>query len=535
MYSTRRLTCSLLLAVLAALLPLTPPAAHASSTYLCTGYSGCRADGYSHFGYRSASRHMFWQMFPGHNCTNYVAYRLVRGGMSATRPWSGSGNADNWGRAKPRITDGKPMVGAVAWWKRNVPGAGSSGHVAYVEKVLSRRRIVISEDSWSGDFHWRRITKSGTGWPSGFIHFDDRKVAARERPDVTGRAAVGQPLVATAGRWSVPSSHTFQWLADGKRIRGATSPRFTSGPELQGRRLSVRVTASRRGYLDGATTSELTARVERGRMEVVSTPQVTGTLRVGEVLTAGGAAWSPRPETTSIRWYAGRERIKGERGSRLQLAPRHLGKRISVRVTARREGYRSSTVTSPRTDQVATGRFAITTPFTLGGGQPRLGGRLAVVPGTFTPTGATVTHTWLRNGRTIPGATGTSYVPGLRDVGARISVLVHLAHRGYEDRTVRVSAGGPVTTRPTLSVWTEGRRGRAVVRLKVTAPGVKTPGGRATVRIGDHRATGRLEDGRLRVVIRDLAAGVRTVRVDYAGTDVVRPEQMVTTVRVPRR
>jgi surface antigen len=533
-HSTRRLTCSLLLAVLAALLPLTPPPAHASSTYLCTGYSGCNEDGYSHFGYRKASRHMWWQMYSGHNCTNYVAYRLVRGGMSATRPWSGSGNADNWGRVKDRITDGKPMVGAVAWWKRNVPGAGSNGHVAYVEKVLSRTRIVISEDSWSGDFHWRRVSKAGSGWPTGFIHFHDRKVAVQTRPEVSGRAAVGEQLVATAGRWSVSSNHTFQWLADGKKIRGATSRRFAPGPTLQGRRLSVRVTASKRGYRDGATTSERTAAVARGHLDAVSTPQITGTTRVGEVVSVDGATWSPRPDSTSIRWFAGRERIAGERGARLRLAPALRGKPITAKVTAHRDGYRSSTLASPATTRVALGRFEITDPFRLHGG-PELGGRLEVVRGTFRPGGATVTHTWLRNGRPISGAVGSSYVPGLRDVGQRLSVQVHLRREGYQDRTVRVYADGRVTTRPTLSVWTEGRPGRAVVRLKVTAPGVSTPGGKATVRIGDHRATGRLRDGRLRVVIGDLNSGVRTVRVGYAGTNVVRAEKLVTTVRVRKR
>jgi surface antigen len=532
-YSTRRLTCGLLLAVLAALLPLTPPA-HASSTYLCTGYTGCHERGYSHFGYRMAGQKMWWQMYAGHNCTNYVAYRLVRGGMSATRPWSGSGNADNWGRAKSGITDGKPMVGAVAWWRRNVPGAGSSGHVAYVEKVLSSRKIVISEDSWSGDFHWRRISKSGSGWPTGFIHFDDRRVAARSRPDVSGRPAVGQRLVATAGRWSVSSRHTFQWLADGKRIRGATSARFTPNASLQGRRLSVRVTGSRLGYLTGATTSERTARVARGRMQTVARPEITGTVRVGEVLSVRGAAWSPRPDSTSVRWYAGDERIAGERGARLRLDPAQRGKRITARVTARRDGYQSSTLASPRTAQVSSGRFEIKDPFTLHG-RPKLGGRLEVEPGAFRPAGATMTHTWLRNGRAIPGATGSSYVPGLRDVGERLSVRIRLSHEGYRARTVGLSAQGPVTTRPTLSVWTEGRPGRAIVRVKVTAPGVRTPGGRATVRIGDHRATGRLEDGVLRVVIGDLSPGVRNVRVSYAGTDIVRPGQLVTTVRVRRR
>ena len=533
MYSTRRLTCSLLLAVVAALLPLTPPA-QASSTYLCTGYSGCHEDGYSHFGYRTASRHMWWQMFSGHNCTNYVAYRLVRSGMSATRPWSGSGNADNWGRAKRGITDGKPMVGAVAWWRRNTPGAGSTGHVAYVEKVLSPTKVVISEDSWSGDFHWRRISKSGSGWPTGFIHFKDRKVAAQSRPDVTGRPAVGKRLVASAGRWSVSSKHTFQWLADGKRIRGATSARFTPGPGLRGERLSVRVTASRRGYRTGATTSVQTARVARGHLQTVASPQIAGTVRVGEVLTVRGAAWSPRPDSTSVRWYAGQEPIAGERSTRLHLAPAQRGKRITARVTARKDGYQSSTLTSPRTARVASGRFRITDPFTLQG-KPKLGGRLEVEPGTFRPAGATMTYAWLRDGRAISGATGTSYVPGLRDVGHRLSVRVHLSHEGYRDRVVSVGTGGRVMTRPTLSVWTRGRPGRAIVQLKVTAPGVDTPGGRVTVEIGDHRARGRLEDGLLRVVIGDLGAGVRTVRVRYAGTDVVRPGKLVTTVRVPRR
>jgi surface antigen len=533
-HSTRRFTCSLLLAVLAALLPLTPPAANATSTYLCTSYAGCHQDGYSHFGYRSASRYMWWQMYSGHNCTNYVAYRLVRSGMSATRPWSGSGNADNWGRVKDRITDGKPMVGAVAWWKRNVAGAGSNGHVAYVEKVLSPSKIVISEDSWSGDFHWRRISKTGTGWPSGFIHFHDRKVGVRSRPAVTGRPAVGEQLVATAGRWSVSSRHTYQWFADGKQIRGATSARLTPGPTLRGRRLSVRVTASKRGFRDGSATSEKTATVARGHLQTVSRPRITGTLRVGEVLSVGGAAWSPRPDSKSIRWFAGQEPIVGERDTRLRLAPALRGKRITARVTAHRNGYRSSALVSPVTTRIALGRFEITDPFRLRG-KPKLGGRLELVRGTFRPVGATVTHTWLRNGRPISGAVGSSYVPGLRDVGQRLAVQIHLSREGYHDRSVRVSAAGPVTTRPTLSVWTEGRRGRAIVRLKVTAPGVSTPGGRATVRIGDHRVTGRLQDGRLRVVIGDLSSGVRTVRVGYAGTDIVRPEKLVTTVRVRRR
>ena len=133
---------------------------------------------------------MWWRMYSGHNCTNYVAYRLVKGGMSPERPWDSTGMAYNWGRANRSITDDTPMVGAVAWWEAG-DSVGSSGHVAYVQQVVSNRKIVISEDSWSGDFHWRVIRKRGGGWPTGFIHFDDREVrpSRSRRSPATPRSA----------------------------------------------------------------------------------------------------------------------------------------------------------------------------------------------------------------------------------------------------------------------------------------------------------------------------------------------------------
>ena len=71
--------------MLALLVLVTPTTADrislATSTYLCTGYAGCQAAGYGHAGYRQASSTAYWRMFTGHNCTNYVAYRLIQSGM----------------------------------------------------------------------------------------------------------------------------------------------------------------------------------------------------------------------------------------------------------------------------------------------------------------------------------------------------------------------------------------------------------------------------------------------------------------------
>src|SRR3546814_685894 len=135
----------------------------------------CSSDLYSDAGYGARSSKMYWRMYPGHNCTNYAAYRMIKAGMPNERPWSGGGNGSEWGLRMSEITDRRPAVGAIAWWARYSGGVGSSGHVAYVEKVVSNDEIIISEDSWGGTFHWRRITRDSGRWPTGFIHFVDKR------------------------------------------------------------------------------------------------------------------------------------------------------------------------------------------------------------------------------------------------------------------------------------------------------------------------------------------------------------------------
>ena len=533
--SRRPPVATLLVAVvLAVLSPLLSPVApaQASSTYLCNGYITCAEAGYPHFGYRAASDEMWWLMYSGHNCTNYVAYRMVKQGMSEDRPWDGTGMAWNWGRANRRITDEIPMVGSVAWWDAG-DSVGSSGHVAYVERVVSNRKIVISEDSWSGDFHWRTIRKRGGGWPTGFIHFDDRAVRATEQPSITGAPAVGSSLSVDLGRWTPSASYDVQWLAGGESIPGATGTTLTPTPAQLRTRLQVKVTATARGYLPGRATSELTTRVARGTMTVAEQPTLTGIARVDEVLTLDTGAASPAAESREVRWFADGDRIRGESSNRLRLTQEQIRRTITATVGFRREAYRNLPATTAPTERVAAGRFEITEPFTLSG-RPRVGRTLTVAPGNFTPADADVTYTWLRGTRPIAGASGPSYVVGPDDLGRRMSVRVDLTHAGYRDESVTLPVAERVTTVPTLTVETEGGDHRATVVLRVTARGVDAPGGLATVRVGGREVTGRVENGRLRLVVRDLDPGQHTVRVSYAGTRVIETARASDKVRVRR-
>ena len=66
-----------------------------------------------------------------------------------------------------------------------------------------------------------------------------------KRPRIRGVVAVTQVLRVTRGTWNPTKvSRKIQWLANGKRIKGATKARLRVTKKLVGKRLSVRVIAS---------------------------------------------------------------------------------------------------------------------------------------------------------------------------------------------------------------------------------------------------------------------------------------------------
>lgn len=527
----------LLGAALALLLtPLALPAAPAHADYvsLCTGYDTCRNAGYANAGYKNASGRMYWLMYSGHNCTNYAAYRMVEAGMPNSRPWSGSGNAENWGRAMSSITDDTPKVGAVAWWTQNIRGvSGSAGHVAYVERVVSADEILISDDNWGGDFHWHRVTRSGGGWPSGFIHFRDVALRNKQAPAVLGTPQVGETLTATTGVWSsAPGSYTYQWFADGVAIKGATLSTLVVAPGRVGQELSVRVTAAATGYAAATAASVSTDGVAPGVITTVAEPVVTGEPLVGKVLTASRGSYDPGSTTKTVQWQSDGKPIPGATGWSLELGPDQAGTVVSAAVSVTRKGYEPATATSAPTESVLGGEVRLTAPFTVSG-QPRIGQPLEVVPGTFEPADAQVTYTWLRDGVEIPGATGSAYVPGEGDVGAHISVLANLTRQGYKPASQTTEATTPVHTVPELHVSAVGKPERARVTLTITAPGVAAVKGPITVRVGSQTVSVRVRDGVRSVTVRGLHRGTKPVVVRFLGWGLVDAGSVRSTVEIP--
>ena len=516
--------------------PLVAPPAPAQASYiaLCSGYTGCRDAGYSNAGYASSSSHMYWRMYGGHNCTNYAAYRMVKAGMPDSRPWSGGGNAENWGHAMAYITDTTPTVGAVAWWDANVYPVGSSGHVAYVEKVVSSSEIWISDDNWGGDFHWHKVTKTGGGWPSGFIHFHDVALTNKKAPTVTGTVQVGNTLTATPGTWSsTPDAYTYQWFADGQAINGATASTLNLGPGKVGQQISVQVAASAQGYASAIATSAVTNEVAPGEIATVAEPVVSGEALVGSALTATRGSYDPGSTTKTVQWLSNGQPIAGATAWTLRLTPDQAGTVVRAVVSVSRAGYEPTTASSAPTPSVLGGTVQVTSPFTVSG-TPRLGQPLEVVPGAVDPSDATASYQWLRDGAPIPGATGPTYVPVAADVGAHLSVRTDLSRQGYKPATQTTDPTTPVHTVPQLQVSALGKPGRAQITVTITAPGADGIRGTITVRVGTQTREVRVHDGQRTLTVLNLRPGTKAVVVKYLGKDLVDAGTFRGTVEIPR-
>ncbi len=486
-------------------------AAEASSSVICSGYASCSDKGYSHFGYSTQKSKSYWGMYTGTNCTNYVAYRLVTtNGMPNTRPKAGVGNAKDWGFAMASITNSTPTVGSVAWW-------GKTGHhVAYVEKIVSPTEIWVSESNWSGAFDWRKITKSGSGWPDGFIHFSDPALKNTAPPVVNGTLKVGATVTASTGNWTPsPASYTYAWLLDGKPISGASSKTLTLTPSHVGHTISASVTALRAGYPSIKAVSK-SATVQPGALATSKPPTISGSAQVGQTLTASTGTWSETGLTYEYQWKTDGQPISGATSSTYVPGASDVDHHVSVTVTGAKPGYGPASSSSSATDSVMSGDFTMSAAPRVSG-TPKVGAKLTLESGTWSPT-PSLSYTWLADGTTIAGVEGTTYVPTASQVGKRITARVSAKRPGFKTKTASSSATaavakGTIATSSSPRISGSTRYGSWLTR---TGGEPSTPG--TTVKrqwYRDGKAVAGATGDRYKITGADLSHKI-TVRLSYS-------------------
>jgi len=178
-------------------------------------------------------------------------------------------------------------------------------------------------------------------------------------------------------------------------------------------------------------------------------PSVSGTPVYRGSLVADPGEWEPADATYTFQWLRDGTPISEAGASAYRPRLADLGARLSVRVTASRDGYRPTTATSAETGLVRRATLTLLE-------RPRVSGvrrylrRLTASTGVWAEYVPERSVRWLRDGEPIRGATARTYRLTHRDVGRRISVRVLAEKPGYLPRRVTSYATGRIGHRVPL-------------------------------------------------------------------------------------
>lgn len=244
---------------------------------------------------------------------------------------------------------------------------------------------------------------------------------------------------------------------------------------------------------------------------------LSGIARVGRTLTATSPTWSPA-STLNFQWLRNGDPITGATKESLAIADTDLGASIAVRVTAKADGYAEGSATSdPRT---IAARTIDGGGLPLLRGRPTVGQKLTAIPPTWTADGASVRYRyqWLRNGRSVAGATGATYHLALADVAATIAVRVSGSAPTAPDRVGTSAALRVGRAKPIVTARAKGAKRAATIRVAVSVPGLARADidGRLVVTSGGRRVgKAKVINGKANVKVKRQRPGKRAYRVTF--------------------
>ena len=313
-------------------------------------------------------------------------------------------------------------------------------------------------------------------------------------PGITGTVGAGETLTATTDLIEdedglTGATFTYQWLVDGAEINGATDSTYIVIAADEGKPIEVRV-----AFTDDAGNPEsLTSNPFRSAPPLIirdvpviasntpatGAPTITGTVRVGETLTANTTDISDsdglNKATFTYQWLADDTDITDATGSTYALVAADEGKTVKVRLSFTDDAGNDESLTSAPTAAVT----ASNTPAT---GEPTITGT-AQVGETLTAntTGiadsdglinATFTYQWLADDTDITDATGSTYTLAAADEGKTVKVRLSFTDdRGHQE-TLTSTATAAVTAAPSpLTVSVESaptsHNGSEAFRIRV--------------------------------------------------------------------
>jgi hypothetical protein len=208
----------------------------------------------------------------------------------------------------------------------------------------------------------------------------------------------------------------------------------------------VTVKATKAGYNDsGAATSDPTAAVAKADFTTPPTAgAITGTPKVGELLTANASGEVPTGDGYTYVWKADGTPIGGATNSTFTPTVTEVGKVITVVVKATKAGYNPSDEDeSPATAPVAPAvllNFTTAATANLSTTAPKVGSPISVTPTGEVPDTSTFDYQWYRISALgvkslVVGAVGSEYTPTLGNLNYKLQVKVTATKDGYNNKS----------------------------------------------------------------------------------------------------
>ena len=262
-------------------------------------------------------------------------------------------------------------------------------------------------------------------------------------PTISGTAQVGQTLTADTSGIADEDGLTnvvfsYQWMADDTNIQDATDATYTLTEDDEGKAITVTVSFTDAEGNPETLTSDPTGEVEaKPNTSATGVPTISGTLRVGETLTADVTGIADEDGldnvTFSYQWMADDTNIQDATGSSYTLTENDEGKAITVTVSFTDAEGNPETLTSDPTGEVA----AAPAQNIQATGVPTISGTLQVgetltadTTGIADENGLTTvsySYQWMADDTNIQGATDATYTLAEDDEGKAIKVLVSFA------------------------------------------------------------------------------------------------------------
>ena len=269
-------------------------------------------------------------------------------------------------------------------------------------------------------------------------------IQATGLPTISGTAQVGETLTAdTAGIADQDGltnpAFTYQWVrSDGgvdTNIQDATGSSYILTGDDEGKTIKVLVSfADEAGNMESlpSAPTDVVAAAPAQNIQATGQPTISGTVQVGETLTASTAGIVDADGLTqaefSYQWLADDANIQGATSSSYTLTSAEQGKAIKVRVSFTDAEGNPETLTSDPTGEVAA------KPNTSATGAPTISGT-AQVGQTLTADTSEIddedglkqvvfSYQWLADDANIQGATRSSYTLTSAEQGKAITVTV---------------------------------------------------------------------------------------------------------------